>query len=106
MAGVQHVFEPTETVAVTPFFQTDWGSDSMFTAKYGRPPDGRYGGGLSALTTGVRMVWWFHDNYSLYVQAEEFALVNEEIRRCNRRRNAVNNQNERFVVTVGVAFRF
>lgn len=106
MVGVQHVFTPTETVAVTPFFQTDWGSDSMFTAKYGRSSDGRYGGGLSALTAGVRMVWRFHDNYSLYMQAEEFALVDDEIRRCNGRRHAVNNQNERFVVTAGVAFRF
>lgn len=106
MAGVQHEFDPADDVSLVPFVQTDWGSDSMFVAKYGKPPDGRYGGGLSALTAGVRMVWRFHENYSLYAQAEEFALVNEEIRRCNRRRAAVNNQNERFVVTVGIAFRF
>ncbi len=106
MAGVRHEFAPAENLSVTPFFQTDWGSDSMFTAKYGKPPEGRYGGGLSALTVGARIVWQFHENYSLYMQVEEFALVNEQIRRCNRRRKARNNQNERFVATVGVAFRF
>ena len=106
MAGVLHEFCPADDVSLTPFVQSDWGADSMFVVKYGKSPDGRYGGGLSALTAGVRMVWRFHENYSLCVQAEEFALVNEEIRRCNRRRVAVNNQNERFVVTVGIAFRF
>lgn len=104
--GVKRTFSLCERLMLTPFFMAEWGDRKLFESKYGPARNGHYTGGLSALDAGVRVDYPLGDSYSLFLEMQEFALVNTEARRTNRRRRAVNNQNDRFMVMAGFQFRW
>ena len=106
-AGLQHAFQLTETLTVSPMCEFVYASDGLYDMRYGEEPDLRFlGGGILSCWAGFRFNWRFYGGWSIWGRFREFVLLDPVARTAVDKSEAYNARVDYPMVNVGLAYSF
>ena len=105
--GLMRAFSLTDTLVLTPMFETVWGDRDRFKARYGELPENRFLGGAFATTTvTLKLEWFFAENWSCWAKVRQFDTIDPQARRLEDEKDVYWAQTDCTIYTVGMGCLF
>jgi len=105
--GLRRAFHLTDTLVLTPAFETVWADRDRFRARYGELPENRFLGGAFATTTvTLKLEWFFAESWSCWVKIRQFDTVDPQARRLEEEKTDYWAKPDCTIYTVGLGRRF
>jgi len=105
--GINHTFNITDTLTITPFLEATWGDPARYRSNYGGETDGNFlGGSLMFAAPGFICEWAFYKPFYLWGRYRQFILVDPDARNLVEDIDAPTAKKAYPVFGLGVGFRF
>ena len=105
--GVEHPFEPVDSVKLTPFVEAIWGDASRYRRIYGDSPSYRFlNGAYMTGVVGLLADWSLTDNWYVWGRFRQFLTLNPEARSLAQKKETIVHHTDYSIYGIGVGCRF
>jgi len=105
--GVEHPFEPVDSVKLTPFVEAIWGDPARYRRIYGESPSCRFlNGAYMTGVVGLLADWRFADNWYVWGRFRQFMTVNPVARSLAQKKDTIVHHTDYSIYGIGIGCRF
>jgi len=105
--GLQHDWQATETLTLSPYTDVTWGDSTRYRINYGENPEQSLcGGALMFSTVGVISRWYFYERWYLWGRCRYMFVVDGQARRLLKNRTDARQVVDYPFFGIGVGVRF
>ena len=105
--GVEHPFEPVDSLKLTPFVEAIWGDASRYRRIYGDSPSYCFlNGAYMTGVVGLLADWQFADHWYVWGRFRQFLTVNPEARSLAHKKDTIVHHTDYSIYGIGVGCRF
>ena len=105
--GVRKPFALTDTISLTPSFETVWMDRRRFDSRYGMEPEKAFfGGSFATVTTGVNLSWQITEDFRSYFKFLMFDAINSQARKALKNQDAYYAKCDWPIFRIGAEYSF